>query len=60
MLLSLLATVAGSALFASAQNVRRDPGVFGPPLEIVHLFNDEWPTGMAYSSFYINLSARAT
>ena len=22
-----------------------DLGVGGPPLEIVHLFNDQWPTG---------------
>jgi sugar lactone lactonase YvrE len=23
----------------------RDPGTYGQPLELVHLYNDEWPTG---------------
>ena len=27
-----------------------DPGVHGPQLKIVHLFYDEWPTGIAISS----------
>jgi hypothetical protein len=30
---------------SSAQRIRSDPGVAGPPLEIVHLYNDQWPTG---------------
>lgn len=29
----------------SAQQLLRDPGLAGPPLEIVHLYNDQWPTG---------------
>jgi hypothetical protein len=29
----------------SAQQLLRDPGIAGPPLEIVHLYNDQWPTG---------------
>jgi len=34
-------------LLASAQIVRKDPGVYGPALEIAHLFNDQWPTGVS-------------
>jgi sugar lactone lactonase YvrE len=32
-----------------AQNLARDPGVVGPPLDIVHLYNDQWPTGITVS-----------
>ncbi|KAF2828346.1 major royal jelly protein [Ophiobolus disseminans] len=35
--------------FSSAQQLLRDPGVGGPPLEIVHLYNDQWPTGITVS-----------
>ncbi|KAH6872364.1 major royal jelly protein-domain-containing protein [Alternaria rosae] len=34
---------------SSAQRIRSDPGVAGPPLEIVHLYNDQWPTGITVS-----------
>lgn len=27
-----------------------DPGRAGPPLELVHLYYDQWPTGIAVSS----------
>jgi len=40
--------LAASALLpalSTAQQILRDPGVAGPPLEIVHLYNDQWPTG---------------
>jgi hypothetical protein len=40
----LLASALFSAL-ASAQQLLRDPGIAGPPLELVHLYNDQWPTG---------------
>jgi hypothetical protein len=30
---------------SSAQQLICDPGVAGPPLELVHLFYDQWPTG---------------
>lgn len=30
---------------SGAQRIRSDPGVAGPALEIVHLYNDQWPTG---------------
>ncbi|OAL00724.1 major royal jelly protein [Phaeosphaeriaceae sp. SRC1lsM3a] len=33
----------------SAQQLLRDPGLAGPPLEIVHLYNDQWPTGITVS-----------
>lgn len=32
-------------VLSSAQRIRSDPGIAGPPLEIVHLYNDQWPTG---------------
>jgi hypothetical protein len=31
-----------------AQNILSDPGVAGPPVEIAHLYYDEWPTGLKY------------
>ncbi|KAF1947970.1 major royal jelly protein [Clathrospora elynae] len=34
---------------SSAQQISSDPGVAGPPLEIVHLYNDQWPTGITVS-----------
>ena len=38
------------ALTALGQNIRTDPVKSGPPLEIVHLYNGQWPTGVAVSS----------
>ncbi|KAI9711583.1 MAG: hypothetical protein M1820_002148 [Bogoriella megaspora] len=35
---------------SSAQDILSDPGVAGPPVEIAHLYYDEWPTGIAVSS----------
>jgi hypothetical protein len=35
---------------SGAQQLLRDPGIAGPPLELVHLFNDQWPTGTTQSS----------
>lgn len=32
-----------------AQQLLRDPGTAGPPLELVHLYNDQWPTGITVS-----------
>ncbi|KAI8936834.1 hypothetical protein NX059_006071 [Plenodomus lindquistii] len=46
-MLSLLFTL--SALLpalSTAQQIRSDPGLAGPPLEIVHLYNDQYPTGV--------------
>ena len=33
----------------SAVNVRRDPGLTGPPVEQVHYYYDQWPIGLAVS-----------
>jgi len=30
---------------AHEYNVISDPGTAGGPLELVHLYNDQWPTG---------------
>lgn len=38
-----------SALLTFAQ-VPQDPGVYGPALETVHLYYDEWPTGTGVPS----------
>ncbi|PSK46373.1 Pentatricopeptide repeat-containing protein 2, mitochondrial [Elsinoe australis] len=46
---TLLATAAVAAT-TSAQQIITDSGRAGPPLELVHLFNDQWPTGIAVSS----------
>jgi hypothetical protein len=39
--------VAVSALLPalSSAQVISDPGAAGGPLEVVHLYNDQWPTG---------------
>ena len=34
------------ALSVSSQQLVSDPGVFGPSIEMVHLYNDEFPSGM--------------
>ena len=37
--------------------VARDPGVAGPPIELIHLYNDEFPTGkLVLSSALIRFS----
>ncbi len=33
-----------------SQQVASDPGVYGPALEAVHYYYDEWPTGMLSQS----------
>jgi hypothetical protein len=45
----LVATVSLLPLLTSSQLVE-DAGKSGPALELVHLYNDEWPTGIAVSS----------
>ena len=34
------------ALSVSSQQIVSDSGVFGPSIELVHLYNDEFPSGM--------------
>ena len=41
----LLASLAGSSL---TQQIAQDPGVGGVPIEIVHIYNDEYPQGQSY------------
>lgn len=48
--LNYLAGFACLACQSTGQEVATDPGVAGPPLEIVHLYYDQWPTGIAVSS----------
>jgi len=40
-----LLSLAGFGLLSFAQNLIRDPSVYGPALEVVHLYYDEFPTG---------------
>lgn len=39
-----------AAGLAGAVDLATDPGVYGPALELVHLYYDEFPTGIAVSS----------
>ena len=55
MLFSVLSFLSLTALLASAQPVAQDPGVYGPALQTVHLFYDEWPTGTTVFSFAIKV-----
>ena len=51
MKLNIIAAVLGTyPLLAQTQNIISDPGTFGPPIEIVHLYYDEWPTGIAVAA----------
>lgn len=50
MLSTLLAAASLLPLLGSAQQLIQDSGKAGPPIELVHLYYDEWPTGIAVSS----------
>lgn len=41
-----------TAVLVCAQDIEfvRDPGVYGPALEIEHAYYGQWPTGVAVSS----------
>jgi hypothetical protein len=41
----VLAASALLSTLSSAQQLKRDSGVAGAALELVHLYNDQWPTG---------------
>ncbi|KAE8860369.1 hypothetical protein PTNB73_07979 [Pyrenophora teres f. teres] len=43
---SILALSALLPALSAAQQLRSDPGVAGPPLELVHFYNNQWPTGI--------------
>nr|XP_036580315.1 major royal jelly protein [Colletotrichum truncatum]KAF6788227.1 major royal jelly protein [Colletotrichum truncatum] len=47
--LAAFAAAAGCGL-VFAQDLVADSGRAGPPLELLHLYNDQWPTGIAVSS----------
>ncbi|TDZ18077.1 hypothetical protein Cob_v009082 [Colletotrichum orbiculare MAFF 240422] len=47
--LAVYTALAGIEL-ACSQDLISDSGRSGPPLELVHLYNDQWPTGIAVSS----------
>lgn len=49
MLLIHAASLATLALLTTAQNLPRDSVKYGPELELVHLYYDEFPTGIAVS-----------
>ncbi|TKA30453.1 hypothetical protein B0A50_02680 [Salinomyces thailandicus] len=50
-ILALASTgVLASAQLISDSELITDPGVYGPPLELVHLYYDEFPTGIAVSA----------
>ncbi|KAK1911653.1 hypothetical protein P3342_012956 [Pyrenophora teres f. teres] len=46
---SILALSALLPALSAAQQLRSDPGVAGPPLELVHFYNNQWPTGITVS-----------
>ncbi|THX96608.1 major royal jelly protein [Aureobasidium pullulans] len=50
MLSTLFAAAGLLPLLASSQQLIQDPGKAGPELELVHLYYDQWPTGIAVSS----------
>lgn len=45
MLYQSLLTLSFWVLLVSSQQVVSDPGVFGPLIELVHIYNDEFPSG---------------
>ena len=47
---SSLLVALSTSLRVSATQLLADPGVGGPPVEVVHLYYDEWPTGIAVSA----------
>lgn len=50
MVASSFFALAGALAACNAQQLITDPGVYGPKLELVHLYYDEFPTGIAVSS----------
>ncbi|MCJ1474320.1 hypothetical protein MMC13_002978 [Lambiella insularis] len=48
--LSALILFPSFVLSVSAQVLASDPGIYGPALELVHVYFDEFPTGIAVSS----------
>ena len=44
-MLSTVALFALGLVLPVTGQVARDSGVAGPPIELIHLYNDEFPTG---------------
>ena len=53
MLGSNVVALAGFGLLSTAQQLVSDPGVYGPPIELVHLYYDEFPTGTLALNFVL-------
>ncbi|KAF1356518.1 major royal jelly protein-domain-containing protein [Delphinella strobiligena] len=49
-MLSLSVLVVALLPWLGTSQLIQDPGTAGPPLELMHLYYDEWPTGIAVSS----------
>jgi hypothetical protein len=43
---------------ANEYKVISDPGTAGGPLELVHLYNDQWPTGTSRPNPYTLLTSK--
>jgi hypothetical protein len=55
MLVTTLLALASASILSNAQELIRDPGVYGPALEVVHLYYDEFPTGTRSASSLIHI-----
>lgn len=49
-MLSLSVLVVALLPWLGTSQLIQDPGTAGPPLELMHLYYDEWPTGELRSS----------
>ena len=47
---STITSIAGIIISVLSQQIAQDPGTGGVPVEVVHLYNDEYPQGSR--SFY--------
>ena len=45
---SSIASIAGIITSVLSQQISQDPGTGGVPVEVVHLYNDEFPQGSQY------------
>ena len=52
MLPTVLLGVSALLLALSSAQLISDPGVLGGPLEVVHLYHDQWPSGTMHCLSY--------
>ena len=45
---SYITSIAGIITCVLSQQIAQDPGTGGVPVEVVHLYNDEFPQGSQY------------